>query len=407
MDPFDPLPDQLVIARTAEVVAIPRRDPADSFVLHAPLEIVARAGLLPYVAPDARPEARRRIAEIGTRFTAFGPPTEAIAPAEFNTDTAAAAALAAAVEDSDLAAVDRAAHWLGEHAGPQRLRHLLAGTVIPSLAAAGHAPILLWLLPRIAGRGQIPGRLLRPLARELGRNPDWRLRWFDAVEPGADTSAGAMIEALAETPLLGPGASNFIHPTMNRIDTAALAGAHLGPVCGPEREPGDLAARGRAIMRVAAWSMLGEPTTHAPYGWSHALTMSQAVVGIADACPVPERALAVAATYVMGFRASLATAPLLQSYSPLRSSAPRSIADALAAGADDAATAAWHADASDHDMLVTELATRAATHPDAHLVKYTLACFDAAAMDPEAARLYLAAAAKLVGYWSTIDTDQA
>ena len=37
---------------------------------------------------------------------------------------------------------------------------------------------------------------------------------------------------------------------------------------------------------------------------------------------------------------------------------------------------------------------------DAHLVKYTLACLDAMAADPPAARLYLAAAATLLAFWT-------
>ncbi|MGH9024913.1 MAG: hypothetical protein ACRDWD_02175 [Acidimicrobiia bacterium] len=39
--------------------------------------------------------------------------------------------------------------------------------------------------------------------------------------------------------------------------------------------------------------------------------------------------------------------------------------------------------------------SRAALHPDAHVVKYTLACLDAATADPEQDRLCLAAAAYL------------
>jgi hypothetical protein len=43
---------------------------------------------------------------------------------------------------------------------------------------------------------------------------------------------------------------------------------------------------------------------------------------------------------------------------------------------------------------------------DAHLVKYTLACFDAAAADPRHRRLFLTAAASLVGWWQdVIDPD--
>ena len=54
---------------------------------------------------------------------------------------------------------------------------------------------------------------------------------------------------------------------------------------------------------------------------------------------------------------------------------------------------------------MTVLATNAALHHDAHLVKYTLACFDAAEADPPQRRLYLAAAASLAGYWAQQPSD--
>ena len=41
----------------------------------------------------------------------------------------------------------------------------------------------------------------------------------------------------------------------------------------------------------------------------------------------------------------------------------------------------------------------ACAHRDAHLVKYTLACLDAAAADPDAARLFHAGAASLLAFW--------
>jgi hypothetical protein len=206
-----------------------------------------------------------------------------------------------------------------------------------------------------------------------------------------------MTQALTSTPLLGEGPSNFIYPTMSRVDVPEFAPTILGPVCGP----GDVSERGRAVTRAAAWSMLNEPVTHAPYGWSHALTMSQAAIGIAPYCPDPTRALATAATYVMGFRASLATRPLVEQFDA--DPTPVSLADALSAGPDQAAAAAWHLPQHRRLELVGELATRAAVHPDAHLAKYTLACLDAIAIDPPAARLFLTAAAKLSGYWASVD----
>ena len=75
---------------------------------------------------------------------------------------------------------------------------------------------------------------------------------------------------------------------------------------------------------------------------------------------------------------------------------------AIEAGPDLAAAAAWNAPTPSVERVITELVTRAALHHDAHYVKYTLACLDAAAIDRRHQRLYLAAAAKLAGYWATI-----
>jgi hypothetical protein len=56
---------------------------------------------------------------------------------------------------------------------------------------------------------------------------------------------------------------------------------------------------------------------------------------------------------------------------------------------------------------LARLALDASRHFDAHLVKYTytLACFDAAAADPEMARLYMAAASHLADWWGTEPDD--
>jgi hypothetical protein len=69
------------------------------------------------------------------------------------------------------------------------------------------------------------------------------------------------------------------------------------------------------------------------------------------------------------------------------------------AGPAQAAGAAWHS-TSERRELVSTLASCASVAHDAHLVKYTLACIDAASADPGAADLYLAAAAHLCGWWA-------
>ena len=75
MPSIDDLSDAELIAAVASVVRTPRTDPADSFVLHAPLELAARAALLPRVAPGERSAARAQIAAVATAFEAFGPAT--------------------------------------------------------------------------------------------------------------------------------------------------------------------------------------------------------------------------------------------------------------------------------------------------------------------------------------------
>jgi hypothetical protein len=378
--------DAALVARVGAVLATPRRDPADSFVLHAPLELAARAALLPRVRPTERARARARLAAVATEFEAFGPPVAEPAPVAFDSLAAAARRLDDAITRGELDDVDAVAAWLGRRARPEELRRLLADAVVARTGAAAHAPIFLYQLPRVAPRGELGGELLR--------EPDWRLRWVDDEPPAAGGgSSAALLDALRATPALGVPGSLFIHPLMSQVDGQGVASQLLGGALGGV----SVEDASRVVQRAAAWSMLQEPPDHAAYGWSHCLTMPQAVLAVAGACRDPRRAVAVAATHVVGFRAALAARPLVDAYRPEPPDA--GWPEALDAGPAVAAAAAWHTAGTDLEEVVTEVAGAAAVHPDAHLVKYTLACLDAAADDPSARRLYLAAAASLVGHW--------
>jgi hypothetical protein len=394
--------DARLVADVGEVLAVPRSDPADSFVLHAPLELVARAALLPFVQPSMRDRARAQITAIATEFEESGPPVPEPAADGFDSLEAGAARLVATIERGELDDIDQVARWLGRAASGSELRALLSTDVIPRLAAAAHAPIFLFELPRIAPRGEVTGELLRGLARELGRAPDWRLRWMDEPLPEFETDGDAMFDALATTPLgtHEPNASPFIYPVMSRVDELGIALGQLGSVVGGP----DIRERAHSVLRVAAWSMLLEPGDHAPYGWSHCLTMPQAVLGLTDATD-PNVALAVAATYVVGFRSALAVNPLEPEFPTDDPGLP--LEAALDAGPDVAAAAVWHGRELDPAKVVGALATRASIQRDAHLVKYTLACLDAAATDRAHERLYLAAAASLVGWWGEVNDRSA
>jgi len=390
-------PDVALARDVGRAIARPRLDPADSFVLHAPLELAARFALLPFVDPTHRDDARRRLRELADAYDDAGPAVGDPPPRDFTSPTDAARRLAEAIDAGDLDETDACACWLGDHVDGTSLRGLLADVVVPRLAAAAHGSILLYQLPRVAPRGELPTGLLRPLARELARQPGWRIEWVDHprrheradVAPDAD-----LFDAIAGTPALGSPGSDFIFPVMHQVDATGTAASVLDAPIGTA----DVVAGGRAVLRAAAWSMLHEPDDHTPYGWTHCLTLPQAVLGVAGACRSPRTAMAVAATHVVGFRAAFAREPLVASFA---APDPRiDVATALREQPDVAAAASWHAEPSTRPDVVATLVSHASVHHDAHYVKYTLACLDAAHADPDCARLYLTAAARLAGYWA-------
>ncbi len=387
------LSDARLVADVAARLAVPREAPADSFVLHAPLELAARAALLPMVKPSARAAARAHIAELGDKFERADPVRCEHRGTEFGSLQEAAAVLAAAIHRGDLDATDAAAEFLGKNALPTQLPALLGETVLHSLAAAAHGSIFLYLLPRVAPRGDGLVAMLRPLARELARGSALQLDW---VRMRSRTPSDvSLMESIVATPQLGVPGSTFIFPIMHQAEANGLAARMLD---GPSAN-GDLVGAARVLQRCAALTMLQEPLDHAPYGWTHCLTMTQGTLGIATACSDPRDAIAVAATYVFGFRAALAQRPLVAGYEPERPSTLDS-RSALDRTPQEAAAAVWYANGEELQMLASECISRAATHEDAHLVKYTLACLDAAAFDRSRSRLYLAAMAHLNAFWN-------
>lgn len=356
--------DAMLISAVAAVVATPRHGPADSFVLHAPLELAARTALLPHVESEARELARLHILAIAAHYETYdaGVGFDDAAPEPPAGDPYDL--LATAIDTGDLDEVDRAARHIATTGDAATLAARLTDPLLPRTAAAAHAPIYLFHLRRLHPTSGYGLPLLRPLARELARQPDWAMHWFDN-RPQHNGSVDSLTEALATAPLLGPPGSTFIHPLMTQVDDGP-APAQLVDALPPASN-----SAAKAVLRVAARSMLLDDPEHAPYGWSHCLTLPQAVLGLRASSSDPDRALAIAATQVMAFRSGLSAGPL----------------------------AAF--DQRDHQpsMSAAAITTAAATSHDAHVVKYTLACLDAALADPEASSLYLAAAEHLLNVW--------
>jgi hypothetical protein len=332
--------DAELIASCAAVIDIPKAAPPDSFVLHAPLELLARALLLERVPAEARPLARERLRWLASTYADAGESADhAVVPAQHDADE-----------------------------------------VLLSLAAAGHAPILLSLRGRVPAVPATFGDRL--FAAEMARERDWALAW-PRTRRADGASSGDLADRLAAPRSPGDPGSDFIYPTMHLTDESGLAAEVLdAPLRGMSVDE----AR-RILLRVAASSMLQDNPEAAPYGWTHCLTMPQAVLVAAHAGADPEIAVAVAATYVLGFRATQGRVRLDPAWTPPR---------------DTAAGRVWSASDDEMPALVGGLVGYAVVHPDAHLAKYTLACLDASDADPDAGRLFLAAAAHLQEWWKPI-----
>lgn len=377
---------ELVTHVTSVLTSLPTA-PADSFVLHAPLELVARAELLPLVERPHRDGARRRIVEIAdewaNRSPHLGMPTDG-----------STASLPDAIAAGDADEADRA---LVRLATTQTVDQFVAGAgtaLLAHLGGAGHLAIFLDQLTRRPGASRPAIASGRALVRDLTRHPDWAITWVDAPPVPTEGPTRTFLEVLAAPPSAGDPGSNFIHPTMHLVDANGMAAELL---TSPTRSLSTGEAR-RQLLRIAAWSMLQDDPANAPYGWSHCLTMPQAALAIAPRTSDPRRAVAVAATYVLGFRATQSSTALDLDWRPAPPPAPGRVLDAEV---DDAVALAWHAE--DPGRVQRELATNAAIHHDAHLAKYTLACFHAAHDDPEAAPLYRAAATRLALWWRDDD----
>lgn len=367
-DDIDHLSDIELAERAAAVLAVPRAEVLGdrfSFVLHAPLELLARVALLPLVEPEARPLARRRIALLAEGYAASGPPLAPARSVEFPAPAAAGAALAAAVDEGDFDAVDSAATWLADNAGIRALAPLLAPVFLDRLSAAGHANIHLALLAR-SSPSLLGAAMLRPVARAVTLGASDRI----VVPPTTTGGDGfALAAAVARTPVLGPVSSGFIAPTVLHAQDGGAFAPLLdadGRFAAPPVPPG-------ALLRVAARTMLQGRADQAPYGWSHCLTLAQAPLLLAGTGAAPVASASwVAAAYVAAHWA------------------------AYGDGVVDLGTPV----AAPPGVTATSLASAAAVAHDAHLVKYTLACLDAAAADPTQRGLYLAAADHLHRWWA-------
>jgi hypothetical protein len=372
------------------VLSTPPERAADSFVLHAPLELAARSSLLGLASEEARPGIVRRIEAIGVDWAAYSPPLHD--PAGPLDDADPEAALRAAADAGDVLAADAAYAHLCRTTAPGRVLDLLARLTLDRLGGAAHASIFVDQVGRL--REISPNHLLagRALLIDVVRGWDRRIEWIDDIDADTDDPEATLLDRLLDVPSPGDPGSNFIHPTMAIVDRTGLARELIAPALAHTT----VADARRQLLRLAAHSMLQDSPEHAPYGWSHCLTMPQATLDTARRLPDTVRSIAVAATYVCGFRGTLSTTAIDPTWEPEPVDPGVALPRATPA---EAAGLLWQATATDRPRLLQELIDGAGAAEDAHLAKYTEACLTAARDDPDAARLFHAAMAYLAAWW--------
>ncbi len=389
--------DNALIALCAEAIAIPKRDRGgSSFVLHAPLELLARARLLRRVMPEAREIVRRRIAEIVVRYANAGEEMRFTA-INFSNEKVASVALVRAMDEGDQTIAHSAMRYLLNCNSLNELRALLIDKIAPLLGAAGHAPILLAEWNRDIEYPREAAQLILAPLHYLLNTPQAQLHWIDTMSwheaskshESTDARAHALTVALARPQAIDVG-SHSIAPQLIAADNSSHIVAAL-------REPLmrlPLTKIEKILLRTAAQSMLQDDVEQAAYGWTHCLTIPLALIANGDVSENPRRLYAIAATYVYAFRAATARVAINVEFEPESDEhhAPRR-----------AAAKAFRASVQERPALRTQLASSAAAHRDAHLAKYTLACFDAAERDPAFEQIYLAAAAYLGAWWQQRD----
>jgi hypothetical protein len=397
---LDSLSDSELFRAAACIVSKPKLE-LSSFRLHAPLELMARHSLLPLVSPADRVLARIQtvatVAHYESRGEGVSPTTQklpSMRPDE------AVVGLRRALQQGDVELADALCVKLADDCGLHSVLDSIVDLCLRTLTGAGHTHIGLMLTARMWSEvGPSALGLARMGLRMLAQAPNLNLRPVTRHST-LDNPEKELEARLSKVPALGGNLSRGLPGIMQAVENAGLVDEIIGDALLSSEDADSCEGALRAVCRIAAYSMLADNQEVAKYGWSHCLTIPQAAWALTRFVPArtfAPQAAHSATTWVIGHRATLGNGNLnLQLQFP---EPAWELSDALARSPAAAASAAWHASPGERPTIVRRLATEAAIRSDAHLVKYTRACLDAAMQDPHHADLFHAAAANLCSIW--------
>ena len=396
------LSDDSFFEWAAGLVSSPKSKLA-SFTMHAPLEIMARFLLLHRVAPEHQFLARLQIAASATRYTEIGQslalPSVYTHGNALNGDGPLEKVIRSIANGDVEGTVKASCEFVASGAYPL-LVDGLADHFVSHFSCGAHSHIYLHLLSLLSPSQQrVALPMLIGFANELSHHPR---QVISPIENGAACyKIGADNEHLASTilnvtklepPSEGGISAMVAHSLAHKLDS------ELRSIIADQSLSDDSADDGFVLpCRIAAHSMIQEDGTHTCYGWTHALTLPQAVLGLSGSFANPANAMLASNLYAISYQAILAKGRQNLSYLP--PSNELSFDEALLHSPEAALAAGWHLPSELRQVAFGRLATEACIRPDCHCVKYVLAAWQMAEFDADFAHLYLAAACRLVHFW--------
>ncbi|MFN8015250.1 MAG: hypothetical protein U0R17_01415 [Acidimicrobiia bacterium] len=340
-----------------EIVVTQKKQTQDfdtnSFILHAPLEICARYFLLPLVDEEHFSQARQQIINTANKYDELENADKQIS---IQVD-----------ENFSLAGINLD-KW------------------VTSLLFAGHAPILAAMQNTLGETNQYMHSILLNMAQTIDSSSS-QMKWVDTKASTLHSPQEWIIENIGNIKNQSSKAF-FIADIVNTTIESGL----IDPLTEQINAIADISSRGdfeipfKLLMRIAALSMLIEDEEHSKYGWSHCLTLPHAIWSLLNFANDKSRYLKAATIYVASFRSINSKETInpieLETYCE---------PDELSVFAE-------------HYVRMEEIISIGCTYKDAHLVKYIYTCFDLMKRDPQYAKLYIAAAGKLLSIWENEDS---
>jgi hypothetical protein len=401
------LSDAEIFDQVCAIVARPPVRRLSSFTLHAPLEVMARYGLMRLVDPSDRELARLQMV---ASAAAYGYQVDLMpAPARvcsFPDASAAAGVLASTFTSGDADGMEALVLSVALQFGIKSLVNLLTPLALPTLTGASHSHIGLWLLLRHAEpTGVENASLLRAAARALAADPTGQMKSFQSMsiagtrrlKTSPEQVCKEILDKLAN-PAKGSLGGQSIRELVEAGEKTGNVDALFGSFIRHDLSHPQIDAAFRAVLQVSAHSMLQHDLEQAKLGWSHCLTLPQSALGLSSMTTDRKLALAAALVWIMAYRSVLSDRALDLGWHP-QPIKGASVLEALRTSPAAAASRVWHAPDGELAAIRRILATEASVRNDIHLVKYTRACLDMGTFDPEHVRLYLAAAAHLCAVW--------